>query len=101
MKGNEERVQEYKDRLIEMGEEALQNLQEKLKSPNHAVSLRAAIEILDRAGATATRKSESHVTITEKSDLDRKIEELMQRAPRRDGLGVPSEKLDEDISEDA
>lgn len=89
-KSADERVEEYKAKLVEMGDEALRTLQAKLKSKNDAVSLRASLEILDRAGASSTKKTESNVTITQRSELDTQIEKLMNKGTGADNLGVSS-----------
>ena len=86
----DELVESYKSKIVELGDKALKNLERKLDSNNDAVSLRASLEILDRAGAGSTRKSESNVTITQKSELDAQIERLMNQSSKPDNLGVSS-----------
>jgi hypothetical protein len=81
----DERIKDYQDQVMELADTALDTIMEKLTSPNHAVALRAALEILDRTGVTTTRKSESSVTITQRSELDARIEELLSgREPAGD-----------------
>lgn len=90
-KSADERVQEYREKLVDLGAKALTNLESKLQSRNDAVSLRASLEILDRAGANTTRRSESSVTITQRSELDEQIERLMNDAGKStggDNMGV-------------
>lgn len=88
-RSRDELVEGYREKLIDLGDKALRTLEAKLESRNDAVSLRASLEILDRAGAGSTRKSESHVTVTQKSELDAQIERLMsQQGKGADNLGV-------------
>ena len=83
----QERITDYQDQLMELADNALDTIQEKLQSPNHAVALRAALEILDRAGVVTTKKSETTTTIMQKSELDAKIEELLGQAPSTEPQG--------------
>lgn len=98
----EDRTQEYRDRIMELADKAIKNIEAKIDSPNHAVSLRASIEVLDRNNISGVKKSESSVTITRKSELDSQIEELMRTGtggtpgPAPDMLGVPALSGDEE-----
>lgn len=103
-KSAEERVDEYKARVLDMSDAALRTIQEKLTSPNHAVALRAALEVLAINGVTGTKKSESQVTITQKSELDARIEELLSRGEgsrqHPDTLGVSTGTTDSEDERD-
>jgi hypothetical protein len=73
----QERISDYQDQIMELADLALDTVQAKLASPNHAVALRAALEVLDRAGIVTTRKTETTTTIHQKSEIDAKIDELL------------------------
>jgi hypothetical protein len=98
----DERVNEYRERVLDMSEDALATIHDKLMSPNHAVALRAALEILAINGVSGVKKSESTVTVTQKSELDSRIEELLSKTPRTqpDTLGVSSGSTDSDEERD-
>jgi hypothetical protein len=101
-KNADERVNEYKERVLNMSDDALRTIHEKLMSPNHAVALRAALEILAINGVSGVKKSESSVTVTQKSELDSRIEELLSRVPQAqpDALGVSTGATDSDEERD-
>jgi hypothetical protein len=102
-KNADDKVQAYRDRVVEMGELAILTIQEKLDSPNHAVALRAALEVLAIAGVSGTKKTESNITVTQKSELDARIEALLDGGGNQsqpDSLGVSTGSTDSEDERD-
>lgn len=73
----EELMEGYREQLTELIQDAIQTVAAKMTSPNHAVALRAALEVLDRNGLSTVRRSETHTTVTQRSELDERIEQLL------------------------
>lgn len=82
----ETRIEDYRDQLMEMADFALDTVMAKLNSKNEAVALRAALEIMDRAGVSTVKKSETTTTTVQKSELDIQIEKLLkEKHPSSEG----------------
>lgn len=100
-KNADAKVDAYRDQIVELGEIAIMTIQEKLNSPNHAVALRAALEVLAIAGVSGTKKTESSITVTQKSELDSRIEELLSGGSNQpDKLGISSGQTDSEAERD-
>ena len=84
-----ERIEEAKNSVLHLVDPALLRLEEMLYSDRHGVALRAALEILDRAGLATTKQSQHEITyrMFGESELDRRIDALLTEMRARDVEG--------------